>query len=856
MPSTINGIGTWYYGKRNSSKRHGMCEHCGKEAVLESYDATLYFVFLYIPVIPLKKVKVFDECSRCRRHRVAKLEEYEAGKRRKLDDVQRTWREDPGNLDKAKNALGAFAAFRQSEGFNAFADEVIGAFPDNVELYEIIGDIQAAFKMLDEALVTLDRGLHHDSAHEGLRESVADVYIRKLQPDQATPYLQHILDQRDASKVNYFYRQACSYQSCGRHREALEAMERCSQLAPEIERDKGFRKIRRQSEKLFNSDKRIEHKWLMSQTGIALPDGGSYTPGFARWIFPVILVFGFIIYLLAAWSAGTREIYFINGLSKPYTVEVNGVSRTLEPHEPATMRLEEGEIPIRVTKGYQTIEDQTVSIKTPFFSRPFIKRAYVVNPDGAAALLKQQTFYVPEDSNREPPNGAVHILTGDNMYALQGVQYYFQPFPESISMSEHSTAESRWRVDDLMRRGNYSAQLAYQIVMEYTSPEATQQWLMAQLQHDRDDDELIALLLNTVGVEEFLSIAKPRLDERPVLIDWQRAVQNVREIEGDYDTMLAEYYDALEQDPENKALLYLAARQEPDVDRSRELLLRAAAEPEPCPHAFAALSFHHQALGEYAEAEPYARQAAERMPESAQWRDALIKALRANDKTQEAYELMKRTSREEPDNISVIEQRIYLQMELEGAEAAEKSIESFIRQKEATLGADTAKFVGEIIRCNMRYLSGDKEGCRQIAEENGLPYWLMMLQMESGAPDPLQDLELTSDSLDLIDQAALYVHLCRAGRDQEAEQYFPLLVEQLSQMGREARVMAEILRNADASRVDEALKLILEPGSKASALLILSERVPSRRKDCLAMAARLRTEKQPPTYMIEQWLKE
>ncbi len=32
MPTTVNGIGTHYYGHKNPTVRHGVCQACGQDA--------------------------------------------------------------------------------------------------------------------------------------------------------------------------------------------------------------------------------------------------------------------------------------------------------------------------------------------------------------------------------------------------------------------------------------------------------------------------------------------------------------------------------------------------------------------------------------------------------------------------------------------------------------------------------------------------------------------------------------------------------------------------------------------------------------------------------------------------------
>ena len=77
MPTTVNGIGTRYCGKKNPSTRHDTCSNCGREVELRSYDTTLFFVFLFIPLIPLGKKRVIDECPRCTSHHAMPLGDYQ-----------------------------------------------------------------------------------------------------------------------------------------------------------------------------------------------------------------------------------------------------------------------------------------------------------------------------------------------------------------------------------------------------------------------------------------------------------------------------------------------------------------------------------------------------------------------------------------------------------------------------------------------------------------------------------------------------------------------------------------------------------------------------------------------------------
>src|SRR5690242_17932788 len=80
MPSTYNGIGTHYYGKKNIQKRPGPCPHCHRAVELTSYDTILWFVVVFIPLIPIRRKRIIDYCPACTRHFAVDLEKWETAK--------------------------------------------------------------------------------------------------------------------------------------------------------------------------------------------------------------------------------------------------------------------------------------------------------------------------------------------------------------------------------------------------------------------------------------------------------------------------------------------------------------------------------------------------------------------------------------------------------------------------------------------------------------------------------------------------------------------------------------------------------------------------------------------------------
>jgi len=101
MPATVNGIGTGYWGKKNLVAHPGICDHCGKPTELRSYDTWYCFVVLFIPVIPLGKRRIIDQCGICSKHHVSKLADWERLKAEAVTKVTGAYKADPGDPDKA-----------------------------------------------------------------------------------------------------------------------------------------------------------------------------------------------------------------------------------------------------------------------------------------------------------------------------------------------------------------------------------------------------------------------------------------------------------------------------------------------------------------------------------------------------------------------------------------------------------------------------------------------------------------------------------------------------------------------------------------------------------------------------------
>jgi hypothetical protein len=130
MPFTFNGFGTRYSGRSNPTVFRGTCEFCGRSAEISSYDTRLWICAVYVPIIPLGRKRVFDMCSRCRRHRVMPLEEYRRLEEEAVREGESAYRAAPSDADQALVHLDRLLAFHRNDEAMALAEELSRRFPD------------------------------------------------------------------------------------------------------------------------------------------------------------------------------------------------------------------------------------------------------------------------------------------------------------------------------------------------------------------------------------------------------------------------------------------------------------------------------------------------------------------------------------------------------------------------------------------------------------------------------------------------------------------------------------------------------------------------------------------------------
>ncbi|HVR39937.1 MAG TPA: hypothetical protein VMU84_12645, partial [Thermoanaerobaculia bacterium] len=121
MPATINGIGTTYAGRKNVSTQRATCESCHKLTTLTSYDTREFFCFVFIPLIPMTKYRIFDECASCRRHRRLPLVQFQQQHDNAVNPLREAVKRSPNDAQARHELIGALVGFSMTSDAEAEA---------------------------------------------------------------------------------------------------------------------------------------------------------------------------------------------------------------------------------------------------------------------------------------------------------------------------------------------------------------------------------------------------------------------------------------------------------------------------------------------------------------------------------------------------------------------------------------------------------------------------------------------------------------------------------------------------------------------------------------------------------------
>ncbi len=817
MPYTLNGIGTSYVGKKELTTRNGVCEHCGAQTVLSSYDTRLCVVFVFIPIVPLGKKRIIDQCASCSRHSAMKLEDYQSFQQETLETLAAAYRKNPGDAGAAINYNSALFEFHQTEEGLAHLAECMPRFTDNADVQFYAGAVSEQQGQAAEATRYLDRAFELDPDNPVHRRARAMTLLEQGDLWGAGSLLDSTpAEHRDPAIL---FQLAAAHQERGETQTALDIYRRLLEQNPGLAGDKNFRNAVKAAEK-------------------QAPLGASILPG-RRW--PWGRIFGAVIAVAAvaggAWGVdfylrNHYELHVVNGFPEEIRLVIDGEKQVnLAASGRQTLDLAEGPHLAEVTSPWQ--ESIDFKLERGFKQRFTGEPTAVLNPGGLAFVMWEETVYTRDgggefDAPLEPYGGQT-FLKFDN------VDYPFEEFPAEVSMKSDQRQVHKSR---LSVTAGHPAGL-YWWFLQADRGKRGLDYLESWIEIAPSDELASAYGTMAFGAgeaERGRGFLKPRLELAPVNVEWHRAYQNL--VAPDQRQALAGEYDShLAGDPANPDLLYLRGRIDADPRRAGGFFQRAI---ELAPgHAYARRGSAYGAMseGDFGAAVAVLREVADHDDTSFELIELYHNALYAAGRFDVLEPRLRVQLEEGIDAVDWDQVLLLFHLLVRRGEAGEP--QELVREiREAEKAAGGEQYLGTWLQAHLLYTEGNWDLLKSHISHPAFPPNFEDQMMIWWAVETGDLTALRPGTVDSFDKLLISLAFARDGSD---ERYEARLAEALRELPESPPVyprFREMIEGELAITRENLALMIIEPKIKATLLTALAVRHPRHREVLLAEAQR------------------
>lgn len=834
MPTTYNGIGTHYYGKKNKSARSGACRACGRAGTLTSYDTRLWFVVVFIPVIPLGRKRIIDQCPSCSRHFAADAAKFEAARQQETAEAVEQYRRDPAP-ESALRAHATLLGFHDREAAAFFRAEAVGDFPDSAGLMIGLASHLEQISAHEEAAGLYEGALGLQPDLPDARLGAAKYRIVAGDLDEARPLLA-FLEAPGAGQrhpLHLLDALAAAFQKAGRHEEALELAKVLLREVPEIGREHRFRKFVGASERAVGLPDSILPESGRTLLSVFDKKNAEHAPWQRKlaWTVVVGLVLAGSLAISNEYIRRHRTLHITNASGQPAQVQV-------DDQPPVTVNglgkiaVAEGPHRVRITGPFD--ESHDIEVASGYFERWSSSPAWVLNPGGEAILADWALQYASD-----PLPGSRTLIVGTQFVHRPHVDYLFESPPSSIRVKGHNTVVQKSQLEwvqgmavdvealDEIAQGNPAAALAFG---------------EAHLRRNPGKADLLESYLQAATPADFPRVEaflESGLDRRPVPVDWHRAYQQFADVGGHLDRAIARYDEMVKAEPADAALLYLRGRIEPDPKREEEFFRKAIEADPKLPWPWAARASRAMAAGRWDECLEDVDKAAGSAGNQGPPLGELVHVARlAKGDLEPLADEYRRRLQSEPMGGPAI---LFLG-EVLTAQGKADEIDAEVSAWESRVPMEVRMQLLPAVRAALLFTEGDFAGCLEESSRPGpgrnLALRASALLALGKAEEAAADESLAPAWGDPWGALALATSLDLAGHPDEAKPWVEHAAAGLSGMTREERAAAAALRGDHPPALDDLGRIIIKPEDKALLLTALARRFPEKAPEYLEAAGR------------------
>ncbi len=834
MPYTVNGIGTWYYGRGGLQTRLAPCPFCGRKGVLATYETRLWFVVLFLPVIPLGKRKIFDQCPACKRHRVMPLTKWKEVESEALRKAMEQAEQKPGDGAAAINLHATLVGCRRQAEARRMADVMLADFPNDAAVFMYLAEWYAASGSPQDAQRCFARALELNPDEPAVRRAVAMGCIGKGDLGRA----RELLRGTDAPGPNQapgaLQALADAYHARGEHQNALEFYEAALRLAPAMGQHRPLRK-------------------RIAVSAAALGRPASMLPRLQRRLGKFYAAAAIVLAAMASllaynyYRAQHQGLNLVNGLPGMVSISIDGgQGHVVLPGGRQRVVVAEGSHQAVVRQQGRDVETIPFQISDSFFGRFRFSRGpvYVLNPRGAASLVWQEHLYSAHPDPRRLPRYQIHF--GQEFSIFCDIDYPFETPPKTLHVEHNAGETPNPRILTTLAVFYADPMTILGAFPPGTAPQELVNFIEHHLTIAPDNDELLttyfALTVGSGQGTRCRDFLKRGLKQRPIVIEWHRMYQEACELQGG-EPARGEYEAMLAADPHNSALLYLVGRLEPERSKAADYYQRAIDADARNAYPRMALAFDHVSDGDFAGAKSLAGEACRLRPRHAQMAD-LLYDIRFALNEYEPLEKELRQRQVEESNECQLQKKLLQVLAAQGKRDAARAADAAYAERMSRIATGEAADAALQSRLALDYLLGDMrdylaESRRLKRPADGYGVFAAQLELDS-LPEAQAALNTCGDHPPA--DAALLMSLAWSedGQPQRAAEWRKKAVEALRSYGRQGTQMIALLEKGDV-RLSEVGDVPVAQPMGAVFLAVLAEGSKAGRAELLQRARVLNT---------------
>jgi len=852
MPSTYNGIGTHYYGKKNVQKRAAPCPHCGRGVELTSYDTRLWFVVFFIPIVPLGRKRIVDYCPVCTRHYAVEADKWETSKQLEVSGAQDKFRS--SQLPEDAMALHQqLMTYHQLDEAAEFRKSMREKFPDNAKVHAYLGASLEHFGKLDEAAAMFRRALELRPDLPEARTGVAMAQIRAGQLDEAHKLLDY-LEKPGAAQLYVLEplnKLAQAFQQVNRHDDALKLFAVLQRELPHLAEKKWFRNLVKKSEKSVNRTESQLPRQTFSWKRLFQGDGGSTAAGAPQLTWKSLLIVGIIVAVVLLgfvisneYSKRHRTLHIVNGYSQPVSVRINGVNSVVAVGSATGVTLPEGHY--RASISGPVTEDVDLDIRTSYLDRWFSHPAWVLNPGAKAIVIRTEAVY-----SRDEIPARITIHFGKAFEAFGEVTHPFRELPATVSIK---SGETRTLVSLAVHEGK-GIDIAAYYAEKGDVPSAlnfAESWLAG----NPDDDQMLQIYAvqslqqhQTNRLDKFL---RTGMTNRPVRTEWHREYQQLHNNPAGHIALVSAYQALLANEPTNSALLYLCGRLETDRTVARDYFERSQRADLSNPYPVFALGYDRVSLADWEGARKHLEQAVKLRPSNPLYELLLMTTRLAlgefTDVEKEARTKLSLEPANYAANLRLVDVYVREDRRADALEACKK----FAAACPAKYGRQAAS-IALTLRCEALYDLGDFAELEKVAGKTGT--FRFQSLVEQGRMDEAIKSQPTQEEEQEKPLTSLALSLAfRLAGDMEHSAHWVEQARTSFTHGNEDYCAAAALLSLDSKELslDKVNNVVLPCQLKAALVAQLAQLDSPARAELASLARRLNVERTFPHHLIQR----